>query len=273
MALRDATACIESGLPVWLLIFPGVGLALWLAALAVTTDPRVPSGNVKTFKNILAVFPHPDDETVNCAGTIHRFATSGAAATLVLLTGGERGNPAGAVDPGLQAIRIAEAERVARILGVSRLIQQDFGDGLLDRRRVEVTEYLSKTIQLIGPDLLLTYDQAGLDGHPDHVACSEILAELKRTQFPNTTLWCVVLPRRVVGLLKLARQLRAPPAVDQRRASPTLRIFVGTELIAKVRAWYAYRSQRDFIAKGFGRLVPIWLAVSAMPFEYFAEVH
>lgn len=260
-------------MPVWLLILPGVAFALWLAALAAITDPRVRSGNVRTFKNILAVFPHPDDETVNCGGTIHRFASAGAASTLVLLTGGERGNPAGAVDLGLQAIRIAEAERVGRILGISRLIQQDFGDGLLDQRRVEVTGYLSRMIQLIGPDLLLTYDQAGLDGHPDHVACAEILAELKRAQFPNTTLWCAALPGRVVRLLRLAGQLRTPPAIDQRRASPTVRIFIGTGAIAKIRAWYAYRSQRGFIAKGFGRLVPIWLAVGAMPFEYFAEVH
>lgn len=43
-------------------------------------------------------------------------------------------------------------------------------------------------------------------------------------------------------------------------------------MIPKIRAWYAYRSQRGFIAKGFGRLVPVWFAVSMMWFEYFAEV-
>jgi LmbE family N-acetylglucosaminyl deacetylase len=118
----------------------------------------------------------------------------------------------------------------------------------------------------------MTYDQAGLDGHPDHVTCAEILIELKRTQFPDTALWCTALPRRVVLLLGLARQLNAPRAVEQRRAQPTLRIFIGRGMIRKMRAWYAYRSQRGFIAKGLGRVVPAWLAVSAMQFEYFAEV-
>ena len=256
----------------WLLIIPGVVLAFWLAAVVITTDPTVPLGNVKAFKNVLAVFPHADDETVNCGGTLHCFSAAGVASTLILLTGGERGSAGGVVDAGLQATRIGEAERVAAILGVTRLIQQDFGDGMLSKRREEVAEYLVQTIQMIGPDLLVTYDQAGLDGHPDHVACAEILAELKRAKFPNTTLWCAALPSRVVGLLKLARQLQTPAAVDQLRASPTWRIFIGTGVIAKIRAWYAYRSQRGRIAKGLGRLVPAWLAVSVMQFEYFAEV-
>jgi hypothetical protein len=41
-------------------------------------------------------------------------------------------------------------------------------------------------------------------------------------------------------------------------------------VIPKIRAWYAYRSQRGLIARGLGRLLPAWLAV--MQFEYFAEV-
>jgi LmbE family N-acetylglucosaminyl deacetylase len=256
----------------WFLIGAGVVLAAWLAGVVATTDLTVPKGNVRAFKNVLAVFPHADDETVNCGGTIHRFSAAGATLTLLLLTGGERGNPSGVVDEDLKAIRIREAERVAGTLGVSRLIQKDFGDGRVSERREEVMAYLTETIGQIAPDLLLTYDPAGLDGHPDHVACAEMLIALKRTEFADTSLWCAALPRRMVRLLKIARQLRTPEAVDQRRASPTLRLFIGTGVIPKIGAWYAYRSQRGLIAKGFGRLVPAWFAVSAMQFEYFAEV-
>jgi len=256
----------------WLLIVPGVVLGLWLAGVVATTDLAVPLGSCRAFKNVLAVFPHADDETVNCGGVLHVFCAGGARVTVLLLTGGERGNPAGEADTSLKAIRRREAERVAGILGVSRMIQQDFGDGMLSHRREEVKAYLARTIRLIGPDLMLTYDLAGLDGHPDHIACAEMLIELRRTQFPTTALWCAALPRRVVRLLELARQLPTQASVDQRRASPTLRIFIGTRVISKLRAWYAYRSQRGFIAKGFGRLVPAWFAVSTLQFEYFAEV-
>jgi len=257
----------------WLLVVPVALLVVWLAAVVATVDLMVPLREVKGFKKVLVVFPHADDETVNCGGTISRFSAAGATSTLLLLTGGERGNPAGVADANLKAVRMGEAERVAGILGVSRLIQEDFGDGLVSQRREQIAAYLAQTIRQIGPDLLLTYDPAGLDGHPDHVACAEIVAGLKRTLFPNMTLWCVALPQRVVSMLKLARQLHTQPAIDQRRASPTLRIFIGTGVIPKIRAWYAYTSQRGFIAKGLGKLVPVWFAVSAMQFEYFAEVH
>jgi LmbE family N-acetylglucosaminyl deacetylase len=256
----------------WLLVVPVVVLAVWLAAAVATVDSTVPMGEVKAFKKVLLVFPHADDETVNCGGTISRLSAAGATSILLLLTGGERGNPAGVVDANLKAIRVGEAERAAEMLGVSRLIQEDFGDGMVSQRREQITAYLAQAIRHIRPDLVVTYDPAGLDGHPDHVACAEIVAELKRKQFSNTTLWCVALPHRVVSMLKLARQLHTQPAIEQRRASPTLRIFIGAGVIPKIRAWYAYKSQRGFIAKGLGKVVPMWFAVSAMQFEYFAEV-
>jgi LmbE family N-acetylglucosaminyl deacetylase len=257
---------------VLLLIVPGIVLGLWVVGIVASTDLGVPLGGVRRFNNVLAVFPHADDETVNCGGALHRFSTAGASVTLLLLTAGERGNPGGTLDPNLKVIRKGEAERVAGILGVSRLIQQDFGDGQLTDRREEVKEYLARTIRFIEPDLILSHDRAGLDCHPDHVACAEILIDLKRTQFQRSTLWCVTLPRRVVNLLKLASQLRTQASVDQQRAAPTVRIFIGAALIPKIRAWYAYRSQRSFIAKGLGRLIPVWFAVSMLQFEYFAEV-
>jgi LmbE family N-acetylglucosaminyl deacetylase len=227
---------------------------------------------VRDFRNVLAIFPHADDETVNCGGTLRRFASAGAIVTLLLLTAGERGNPAGEPDVALAEIRKREAERAAGILGVSRLIQQDFGDGRLTDRRAEIKPYLAETIRAIAPDLVVTYDSSGIYGHPDHIACTEVLLELKAQHAIDATLWCVALPAGVVRLLQAAGQLRRDPPVDARRMPPSVRIFIGRAVIAKIRAWYAYRSQRGAIAKGWGRLVPMWLAMAAYQLEFFAEV-
>lgn len=255
-----------------LLLVPSVVVTLWLAGFIATSDLAVPLGTVSRFRNVLAVFPHADDETVNCGGTLRRFSTAGAAVTLLLLTGGERGNPAGVPDAALKRMRSREAEGAVRRLGLSRLIQQDFGDGQLADRREEIWSYLVETIREIGPDLVVTYDRAGLDGHPDHVLCAEILTELKTQHLTAATLWYVALPKRVVRLLQTARQLPRQTIIDERRAIPTLRIFLGTAVIAKIRAWYGYRSQRGAIGKGLGRFVPIWFAISTLQFEYFTEV-
>src|SRR5258708_10736525 len=101
----------------------------------------------RAFKKGLAVLRLADDESANCGGTISGCSAEGVTSTIILLTRGERGNPEGVNDATLKAVRTAEAERVARILGVSRLIQQDFGDGMLRQHREEVTAYLAPTIR------------------------------------------------------------------------------------------------------------------------------
>jgi LmbE family N-acetylglucosaminyl deacetylase len=227
--------------------------------------------DLRRFTNILVVFPHPDDETVTCGGLIRQFADAGATVTLVLLTGGERGTPTGAPDNALRTTRRREADRAAQILGITRVIHEDFGDGLLREQRQPAMRALARTIAEIRPDLILTYDLAGLDGHPDHVACSAMLAELKTPLF-NVPIWYVALPGWVLGTLHLIGQMARDPAVEASRAVPTHRLFIGTAARSKIRAWQAHRSQRGAIRKGLSRFVPTWLAVTGWPFEYFAEV-
>lgn len=162
--------------------------------------------------------------------------------------------------------------RAAQILGISQVIQQDFNDGHLAESRQESSAFLMRTIGQTAPDLIVSYDLSGLDGHADHVTCAEIVISLKRTQFPAITLWCATLPPRLVTLLHMARQLPKNPEADRRRGAPTARVFIGTDVVSKIRAWYAYRSQRGSIARGWGRALPVWFAVSMLQFEYFAEV-
>jgi len=227
--------------------------------------------DLRRFTNILVVFPHPDDETVTCGGVLRRFADAGATVTLLLLTGGERGTRTGAPDNGLRTTRRGEADRAAHILGITRVIHHDFGDGQLREQREQVMAVLARTVPQIRPDLILTYDLAGLDGHPDHVACSAMLTELHRSVL-DVPMWYVTLPGWVLGALRLIGQMARDPAVEAGRAQPTHRLFIGTAVVPKMRAWQAHRSQRDAIRKGLSRLVPTWLASTAWPFEYFTEV-
>jgi LmbE family N-acetylglucosaminyl deacetylase len=227
--------------------------------------------DLRRFTNILVVFPHPDDETVTCGGVIRRFADAGATVTLLLLTGGERGTPTGAPDNALRTTRRGEADDAAHVLGITHVIHQDFGDGQLLEQREQVLGALARTIAQVRPDLILTFDLAGLDGHPDHVACSAMLTELK-TSVLNIPMWYVALPGWVLGVLRLIGQMAKDPGLDASRALPTHRLFIGAAVVPKMRAWQAHRSQRGAIRKGLSRLVPTWLAVTGWPFEYFAEV-
>ncbi|TMF57166.1 MAG: PIG-L family deacetylase [Chloroflexi bacterium] len=242
-----------------------------MAAVLLITDRSIPLRDPRRFKNVLAVFPHADDETVHCGGSLARFAEAGARVTLLLLTGGERGNPEGTIDPALKAVRRRESEQAAAILGVARVIQEDLADGQLQRQTEAVASALSRRIAEVDPDLILSYDLAGFDGHEDHVVCSQALTELCRTQFPTVPLWYVALPARLLRLLVRVGQVADDSRVTQPRATPTHRLFIGSAIVPKIRAWSVYRSQRGSIGKGLGRLIPAWLPVSLLQFEYFAD--
>ena len=180
-----------------------------------------PSGarSIRHFKNVLIVFPHANDETVTCGGTIRRLANEGATITLVLLTGGELGNPTGTLDLSLKATRRGEVECAASILGVIRVIQEYFRDGRLSGQLTEIKSALSRTMTYLDPDLIVTCDAAGLDGHPDHVACSEAVTEMRRLILPRAALWYVASPAGPLTLAPHLAKLAPDPGVDARRLS------------------------------------------------------
>ena len=164
---------------IMLLIIP----LLWMTGFLVVTDFSVPLRDARQFHHVLVIFPHADDEAITCGGSLHHFAAGGSVVTLVLLTKGERGTPDATLNVSLKDIRTREAQTVTAILGISRFIQEDFGDGELHDKRQELTTFIDTLIEQEKPDLLITYDLAGFYGHADHIACSEIITELKKTRW------------------------------------------------------------------------------------------
>jgi LmbE family N-acetylglucosaminyl deacetylase len=208
------------------------------------------------FRRVLAVFPHPDDESMTCGGTLRRLADAGAAVTLVVLTRGERGTRDGSASAELGGVRAGEARRAAAVLGVTELVQEDLGDGRLRDRRDEVAAAVQRTLARAGADLVVTYDLAGLYGHDDHVVCSEVVTQVARRERPDAALWYVAMPRWRRPFVPV------PAALRGRRATPTHRVFVGGRLLARGRAILAHRTQ----------LRPAWLLLPLLPFEHFAAV-
>jgi LmbE family N-acetylglucosaminyl deacetylase len=68
----------------------------------------------------LAVFAHPDDPEVACAGALARWAAAGAEVHLVVCNAGEKGSFDPAADPaGLAAARAKEASAAAEVMGLA----------------------------------------------------------------------------------------------------------------------------------------------------------
>ena len=138
--------------------------------------------------SLLAVQPHPDDESIGMGGTLARYSAEGVRTTLVTATRGEVGeildkelDPEEAA-PRLATIREAELRKAMQILGVNEIVflgYEDSGMAGLPRNREPQTfwqadeeEAIGRLIQVIRrvrPQVVVTQNEFGGYAHPDHI--------------------------------------------------------------------------------------------------------
>ena len=127
---------------------------------------------------LLAIFPHPDDETLGLGSTLARYSAEGVETYLVCATRGERGwFDSEGPDPGLEGVaRIREAELncAAKYLGLREVSFLDYIDGDVDQADVEeIIQRIVSHIRRIRPHVVVTFPPDGNYGHPDHIALSQ----------------------------------------------------------------------------------------------------
>lgn len=135
---------------------------------------------------LLAVFPHPDDETMGLGSTLARYSAEGVETYLVCATRGERGwFDSEGPDPGFQGVaRIREAELrcAADQLGLHEVCFLDTIDGDVDQAEPQaMIGKIVSHVRRIRPQVVVTFPPDGNYGHPDHIALA---------QFTNGALVC-----------------------------------------------------------------------------------
>jgi N-acetyl-1-D-myo-inositol-2-amino-2-deoxy-alpha-D-glucopyranoside deacetylase len=141
--------------------------------------------------SLMAVFAHPDDESFGIGGTLARYgADPGVRVVLVCATRGEAGeisNPELASSEQLGEVREQELRCSCRTLGVEDLFFLDYRDSGMagtaeneDPRalaQADFDEAVGKVVAHIRreqPDVVVTFDENGGYGHPDHIAIHHI---------------------------------------------------------------------------------------------------
>lgn len=121
---------------------------------------------------VLALAPHPDDETLGCGGFLRLAADEGQRTVVVFLTSGEAGVPGHGPDEA-RRIREREAEAAASVLGVARTVFLGGADWRLDADAERIAPQLRRTLEEESPtELLLPHRD---DGHRDHRAAWPLL--------------------------------------------------------------------------------------------------
>lgn len=155
---------------------------------------------METPRRALFVHAHPDDETIGSGSTMARYAAAAdTSVTLVTCTLGEEGEillPAVAhlaadQEDGLGAHRMTELADAMATLGVTdwRLLGEphryrDSGmmgtpanerpDCFWRADLLEASAHLVKVIREVRPQVLVTYDDFGGYGHPDHIQAHRV---------------------------------------------------------------------------------------------------
>src|SRR4051812_26261626 len=128
-------------------------------------------------RTILAVFAHPDDESLACGGTLARLADAGARVVVICASRGERGSLSEGclvANGDLAGERARELQAAAGILGVSEVLLLQHPDG--DLRWANVPEFHAEIVaalERLRPDGVITFAEDGLYWHLDHIGVHE----------------------------------------------------------------------------------------------------
>ena len=134
--------------------------------------PARPSLTDLTGCTLLAVFAHPDDESLACGGLLAWCADLGADVALLCVTRGQEG-PGGA-EGELGARRELELRAAALTLGVKDIVVLGYQDGMLPWVDAgQVDSDIRNAITRFCPTVVITFGEDGLYWHPDHVAIHE----------------------------------------------------------------------------------------------------
>jgi LmbE family N-acetylglucosaminyl deacetylase len=209
-------------------------------------------------RTIVAVFAHPDDESLACGGTLARLADLGARVVLVCASHGERGSHAGPVrDDALGNSRSTELRDAAGVLGIADLVLLDHPDG--DLRWAQVSEFHAELVMLLrryAPAAVITFGEDGLYWHLDHVAVFErTTTAVKALAEQAPPLYYVTMPRGMMPQIVTAARARGwtpppkgfwslePAAFGIAAEAPTIVIDVADWVPRKVAAILCHKSQ------------------------------
>lgn len=150
-------------------------------------------------RRLLLVHAHPDDETIGTGAVMARYAAEGAHVALVTCTLGEEGeilvpglaHLASDQDDALGEHRIAELAQACAALGVTdhRFLggpgrwrdsgmmgtpQNDRPDCFWQAPFDEAVRELVAIVREVRPQVVVTYDENGGYGHPDHIQAHRV---------------------------------------------------------------------------------------------------
>lgn len=207
---------------------------------------------------VLAVFAHPDDESLACGGTLARLANEGAHVVVVCASHGERGSSQGPThDPVLGCERALEMRDAARALGIAEVHLWSHPDG--DLCWADVGLFNAELVLMLRrrrPAAVITFGEDGLYWHPDHIGVHErVLTAVRSLGADAPPLYYVSMPQGAMPAIVGSARARGwvppvkgfwsldPESFGLLAAPHTIALDVTPQVAQKRAAIAAHRSQ------------------------------
>ena len=143
--------------------------------------------------DLLVVLPHPDDESSAAGGILAKYAAAGLRTAVIACTGGEEGeihDPSLVYTeafPRLGEIRERELRAACRVLGVAEIRLLGYRDSgmagsaanahpnaFINADLNVAAERLASLMRQLRPRVVVTENEGGSYGHPDHQMCHRV---------------------------------------------------------------------------------------------------
>lgn len=158
-------------------------------------------------RQILVVFPHPDDEAFGVSGTLAQYAKAGTPITYACLTLGEMGrnlgNPPFTTREELPLIRKKELQASCEAIGIKDLRMMGLRDKTVEfEDDEEMVAMMTNLIDELNPSLIITF-YPNYAVHPDHEATARAVVRAVRRmpESDRPRLYCVAFANNTVAEL------------------------------------------------------------------------
>ena len=180
---------------------------------------------------LVLVHAHPDDEALGTGGTIARYAAEGVHVCLITCTNGEVGEiadvpelgPTDEIRPRLGEIRRAELEAACAELGNVDLRMLGYHDSGMDgtpendapvafvnQPMDEVVGRIVQILREVRPQVVVTYDEFGGYGHPDHIRAHQ--AAMRAAEIVGVAkIYYVAFPK---SLMRVGREMASSFGIE-----------------------------------------------------------
>ncbi|HEV3233993.1 MAG TPA: PIG-L family deacetylase [Candidatus Dormibacteraeota bacterium] len=186
---------------------------------------------------LMAVHAHPDDEAIQTGGVLAMYPHRGVHTVLVTCTNGEMGDSPDGLKPESDAhdtvatseLRLRELREAVKALGVNDLELLGYRDsGMMGWPQnkepeafwnVPVEEAVDRVAALMEqhrPEVVITYDDRGLYGHPDHIqAHRATIGAAEKTRIPQK-IYEIAFPKSLMDVFAefQRQQGEEPPAPE-----------------------------------------------------------